>query len=213
MCRLIKFSQDEERCLKIASEVISEGGIVAYPTESYYALGVSAMNDAALARLFDLKKRPPDKALPLIVWSCQTLESLVKSIPDIAEELMNRYWPGPLTLIFDAVPDVSRILTGGTGRVAVRVPGKSIAYTLVSHLRIPLTATSANPSAMSPALDAKQVMEYFGKEIDLIIDGGVAPGGLPSTIVDVTARPPRVLRMGRIELTEQELVTGRYLKN
>ncbi len=196
----MKFSEDREDCLKKASTIVREGGLVAYPTESYYALGVSAMNGAALERLFALKKRPLDKALPLIIWSREAVDLLVKSIPDIADHLMKRYWPGPLTLIFDALPDIPPILTGETGKVAVRIPGDRISYALVSHLKMPLTATSANLSSMPPANDADAVAEYFGEGIDLIIDGGVSPGGLPSTIMDVTVQPPKVLRFGRVEI-------------
>jgi L-threonylcarbamoyladenylate synthase len=158
------------------------------------------MNGAALERLFALKKRPLDKALPLIIWSREAVDLLVKSIPDIADHLMKRYWPGPLTLIFDALPDIPPILTGETGKVAVRIPGDRISYALVSHLKMPLTATSANLSSMPPANDADAVAEYFGEGIDLIIDGGVSPGGLPSTIMDVTVQPPKVLRFGRVEI-------------
>lgn len=183
-----------------ASEILNSGGIVAYPTESFYALGVAALDECAARRLFELKRRPADKPLPVIVGDMTVLESIVRRVPTPARKLIKRFWPGPLTILFEAKDNVPILLTGGQGKVAVRVPGMSVALYLAAALKVPVTSTSANPSGSPPAVDAASVADYFGGDIDLIIDGGRTPGGKPSTIVDVTVDPPRILREGSIIL-------------
>lgn len=180
--------------------IVKSGGIIAYPTESFYALGVLATDEKALENLFLLKKRPAEKPLPLIVGGPEALAAVVKSVPELAVELMKRYWPGPLTIVFEAADNISDLLTAGTGRVAVRVPGESIALRLARQAGFPITATSANISSEPPADNTDAVLNYFGDGIDLIIDDGKTPGGRPSTIVDATVDPIRVLREGSILL-------------
>jgi L-threonylcarbamoyladenylate synthase len=165
---------------KEALRILKSGGIVAYSTESFYALGVIAADEDAVKRLFELKKRPAEKPLPIIVGDMDILVSIVKKIPEQ-----------------DSIPG---LLTGQTGKVAIRVPGKSAALYLAEAIKIPITATSANPSSLPPAEDTDAVINYFGDKVDLIIDAGKAPGGRPSTIVDVTVNPPKILREGRIIL-------------
>jgi L-threonylcarbamoyladenylate synthase len=114
---------------------------------------------------------------------------------------MGRFWPGPLTLIFHAKEGMSDFITAGTRNVAVRIPGDSFALELARVVNLPITATSANPSGKSPARDAETVSRYFGEEIDLIIDCGPAPGGLPSTIVDVTRDRIKIMREGMIRIS------------
>ena len=183
-----------------ALRILKSGGIIAYPTESSYALGVCAKDEGAVKKLFALKKRPADKPLPIIVGDRDILLSIVKKITDQAGDLMKRYWPGPLTLIFEARDTLPLLLTGGSGKVAVRIPGPGIALDMVRVLKMPVTATSANPSGGRPAITADEVLEYFGDSVDLIIDAGAAPGGMPSTIIDITVCPPVLLRRGRVVL-------------
>ena len=189
----------------IASEsldILRRGGIIAYSTESYYALGVLATDEAAVKKLIEIKNRPPEKPLPVIVGDMDTLKSIVKKIPDQANELIQRHWPGPLTIIFEAQANVPELLTAGTGKVAVRIPGESAALYLAKELKLPVTATSANPSSMQPADSPEMVKNYFGDDLDLLIDAGMLPGGKPSTIVDATVIPLKVLRKGKVELDE-----------
>lgn len=183
-----------------ALRILNSGGLIAYPTESFYALGVCATHEGAVKKLFALKKRPADKPLPIIVGDRDVLMSIVKKVPDQAGDLMKRYWPGPLTLIFEARDSIPPLLTGGSGKVAVRVPGPGIALDMVRMLKMPVTATSANPSGGRPAVTAGEVLEYFGDSVDLIIDSGITPGGMPSTIMDITVCPPLLLRRGRVVL-------------
>jgi L-threonylcarbamoyladenylate synthase len=181
-------------------KILQKGGIVAYPTESFYALGVLATDERAVRRLYELKKRPPDKPLPVIVGDMDILKSLVRCIPPQAEALIKRFWPGPLTLIFEAQDSIPVLLTGGTGKIAIRIPGESVALQLTKAVKLPITATSANLSSKPPAERCDEVINYFKDGVDLIIDGGKTPGGKPSTIVDITVTPLRVLREGSIPL-------------
>jgi L-threonylcarbamoyladenylate synthase len=138
--------------------------------------------------------------LPVIVGDLSTLQSVVRAIPGQAQSLIDKFWPGPLTLVFEAQSNLSELLTGSTGKVAVRIPGESVALYIAKEAGFPITATSANISAMAPAVDAKSVRKYFDDSLDLIINGANAPGGKSSTIVDITVSPPVVLRKGSIEL-------------
>ena len=181
-------------------EILKGGGVIAYPTESFYALGVLATDEKALEKLFLLKKRPLDKPMPLVVGGPEALEAVVKRVPERAVELMKRYWPGPLTIVFEAADNISDLLTAGTGKVAVRVPGESVALHLAREAGFPITATSANISTKPPADNPDAILDYFGDSIDLIIDAGKTPGGKPSTIVDATADELKILRKGSISL-------------
>jgi L-threonylcarbamoyladenylate synthase len=201
MIMIIPFNGNSSvKIIRDSLRILERGGIVAYPTESYYALGVLATDEKALENLFLLKKRPAEKPLPLIVGDMETLLSVVKRVPGRAAELMERYWPGPLTIIFEAADNISDLLTACTGRVAVRMPGESAALYLAREAGFPITATSANISSEPPADNIDAVLNYFGDSIDLIIDGGGTPGGKPSTIVDATTGTLKILREGRIAL-------------
>lgn len=179
-------------------KILEQGGIVAYPTESFYALGVKALNEPAVIKLFHLKKRPAEKAIPVIIGTRDLLETIVKTIPFQARGLMDKFWPGGLTLIFHAGEIVPDVLLGGGGKIAVRIPGDSFALAFAQASLFPITATSANMSGGKPSRRAQEVVQYFGKEVDLVIDQGETPGGKPSTILDVTVEPSRVIREGKI---------------
>jgi L-threonylcarbamoyladenylate synthase len=193
-----------EQVLRDASETLKAGGIVAYPTETFYGLGAKFDIEKALKKIYELKQRPDEKAMPLIIGNKELLSVITASVSNIAESLMNRFWPGPLTLILPAKENLSEFITGGTNTVAVRIPGESFALNLAKTANFPITATSANVSGTSPAQNAETVMSCFGDTIDLIIDGGTTPGGLPSTIVDATESEIRIMRDGVIK---KELLT------
>ena len=183
-----------------ALQVLAQGGIVSYASESFYALGVQAFDRNAVEKLFEIKQRPQEKPVPLIVGTMDVLRSVVKTVSPQAKELIDQYWPGPLTILFPAREKLPSLLTGATGNAALRIPGSGIALDLAKAFAAPLTATSANISGRPPAETPSDVRAYFGDTIDLIIDSGRAPGGQPSTIVDVTVNPPVILRQGRIVL-------------
>jgi L-threonylcarbamoyladenylate synthase len=181
--------------LEEAVAVLRAGGILAYPTETFYALGSRFDNEAALERIFALKGRPTGKPLSLIISSAEMLSLVARVVPDIARPLMGRFWPGPVTIVFPARDDLSPYITF-RGRVAVRVPGESFGLSLARSAGFPVTATSANLSGAPPAGDAEAVRNMFPGGIDLLVDGGRTPGGLPSTVLDVSGGAVDILRHG-----------------
>lgn len=195
--RLIRAESLE--ALPEAVRVLSEGGIIAFPTETYYALGARFDDDAAVRRIYRVKGRPRDKAMPIIIGSAEGLAALGAEPNEMDLYLMKKYWPGPLTLLMGTETELSDLIVSG-GKVAVRVPGESFALQLAREAGFPITATSANPTGSPPARDVGQVMRYFDETLDLLIDGGSAPGGMPSTIVDTEGYEITVLRPGAVEL-------------
>ncbi|VAV84294.1 TsaC protein (YrdC domain) required for threonylcarbamoyladenosine t(6)A37 modification in tRNA [hydrothermal vent metagenome] len=185
-----------------AVAVYKAGGIIAYPTESFYGLGVDPYNEAAVEKLFLLKGRPADKPIPLIVSDMKMVEAIASDLSPVTRKVMERHWPGPLTIIIKAKEGLPKRLTAGTNLIAIRIPGSETARRLVEAIGAPLTTTSANPSNMMPATTAEMVDGYLGDMLDLIIDGGSLPGGLPSTIIDLTRDEPRLVRKGLLPFSE-----------
>lgn len=196
--------EDIDKTLKRLSSALTQGDIIAFPTETFYALGARYDHGAAIERLYALKNRPRDKAMPLLIGHKRLLNLIAAEVPPVAEHLMDRFWPGPLTLVLRAKETLLPHITAGTNKVAVRVPGSSFALTLAAALDIPITATSANVSSRPPADSAETVLDYFGDNIDILIDCGRSPGILASTIVDVTGSVPVILRHGTI--SEKEII-------
>lgn len=191
--------ENREEVLAAAVAVLERGGIVAYPTETLYGLGVKYDNREALDRLYDLKKRPSEKAMPLIIARRDQLALLAASVSDEAGALMCKFWPGPLTLVLEARAGLPERITAA-GRVAVRIPGASFALSLAARAGFPLTATSANVSGRPPARDVGAIIDYFDATVDLIIDGGVLSAAEPSTLADVAGGGVRILRNGAVKL-------------
>ena len=189
---------NEEELIQKAIDVLNGEGVVAFPTETFYALGAIYDREEALKRLYELKRRPFEKAIPVMIGSTEQLALIATDVPEEAGRLMEKYWPGPLTIVLDAGEGLNRYLTAGTDKVAVRIPGESFALDLVRKAGFPITATSANPSGVPPAEDAQAVLKYFGETLDLIVDGGQTPGGVPSTIIEIVKGEVKLLRKGRI---------------
>ncbi len=189
--------------LEAASQAIIGTGIAAVPTETFYGLCARYDSPAVLKRLYAMKGRPKDRAIPLIIGDETMLRLVAAAVTGMAERLVQRFWPGPLTLLLDARADLPELITAGTGKVAVRVPGTSFALDLVRTLGVPLTATSANISGLPPAETAQEVIQYFRDAIDVVVDGGKTPGGMPSTIVEVTGGRVKIARPGKI--SEEEI--------
>ena len=186
--------------LERAAETLRGGGLVAFPTESFYGLGAHALDPRAVARVFAVKGRPESKPLLVLVDSAAMAEALAAEIPPGARELMARHWPGPLTLVLRAAAGVPESLTAGTGALGVRMPGHPVALALVRAARFAVTAPSANPSGAAPPTTAEAVLRYFDGALDLVVDGGPTAGGGGSTIADCTVWPPRLLRAGPVPL-------------
>ena len=189
----------ERAALRTAAAVLERGGVVAFPTETFYGLGAAALDRAALRRVFELKRRPETKPVLLLVDSIAMAET-VGQVSAQARALMSRHWPGALTLVLRARPGVPQDVTAGTGTVGVRLSPHPVARGLVGALGAPVTAPSANPSGLEPPTTASAVLAYFGDAVDLVLDGGPTAGGEASTVLDTTVEPPRVLRRGAVKV-------------
>jgi L-threonylcarbamoyladenylate synthase len=199
--RFIDPNDPDSLVLQDAAGCLREHGLVAFPTETFYGLGANAMDRESVRRVFEVKGRSESKPLLVLVDSVTMAESLASEVSNAARGLMNRYWPGPLTLVFRAVPGIPSELTAGTGTIGIRMPGHRVALELVRVFGLPITAPSANPSGEPPPTTAQAVLEKLTGSVDLILDGGPTAGGLPSTVLDVSVSPPRLLRQGAVTIS------------
>jgi L-threonylcarbamoyladenylate synthase len=187
------------------SAALQHHGVVAIPTETYYGLGVNPFDAAALRRIAAVKGRPDGKPILVLIGDAAQLESLVASRPPAAEVLMKRCWPGPLTIVFPAGPELPVELTAGTGTVGVRWTSCAALAEILVRVG-PLTGTSANRSGTAPFRTAAEVERALGGDIDLIVDAGTTPGGLPSTVVHVAPEGAEMVREGAIASSVVERV-------
>lgn len=197
-----------EHSITKAVQIIKAGGVVAFPTETYYGLAVDPDNETALRKLYRLKQRLSGKPLLVLIENSTDIYSVARDVPDLFKPLMDKYWPGPLTLVFSAKKSLSPILTGNSDTVGVRVSSHPIAGALVRATGKPVTATSANLSGQSPARSAEDVYNIFGDSVDFILDGGEAGGGLCSTIAGLKDEVLTIFREGQVDL-KVELPTKR----
>ena len=184
--------------LNRAVAVLNKGGVVAFPTETYYGLAVDPLNPLALNLLFSLKQRDIAKPILTLVDDRESLSSLVQEVPVMYLRLMEKFWPGPLTLIFKAKVNLPTLLTAGTSTIGVRQSSHPFARQLLRAFGRPITATSANISGQDAAVDAYGVKAQFGNRIDMVFDGGKAPGVLGSTIVGHEGSKLKLIREGII---------------
>ena len=184
--------------LNKARQVLLAGGVVAYPTESFYGLAVDIENEKAIEKLFALKQRDKDNPILIILHEIAALKEYAEDIPDEAVRLIAAFWPGGLTMVFKAGRKISPLLTANTGKIGIRYSSHPVATALAKSIGRPVTGTSSNISGYPPCKRAKEVFEYFGETIDLILDSGPTQGGQGSTILDITARPYSVLREGMV---------------
>ncbi len=192
----------DPRALDEAVRVLAIGGVVAYPTETFYGLGVRFDNVTALEKLASLKGRAAGKAFPLIVGDEAVLALVAAEVGEQAEALISVYWPGALTILFPVRPGLPERISANR-KVAVRMPGGAFALTLAKAAGVPVTSTSANPGAMYPPVTAGEVMRYFmAGGVDLLIDGGTTAGGEPSTIVDASGPEIKLVRKGAVRLID-----------
>lgn len=187
-----------QKGIETAKKTILSGGLVAFPTESFYGLGVNSLDQKAIRRLFQVKKRRSNQPILILLPSLESLDQYALNIPGTAYKLIERFWPGGLTLIFQAAPGISPLLTAGTGKIGIRLSGHPVAAALVKAVGLPLTATSANLSGRPPCSGADEVLKSLGQSIDIILDGGRTTGKIGSTLMDVTVDPPQVLRQGMV---------------
>ncbi len=190
--------EEREAGLAEACEVLRRGGLVAFPTETFYGLAADPRQDHALMRLFAVKRRSPELPLLLLLPSRERVDGYAARTPASAQRLMDRFWPGGLTLVFEALPSLSPLLTAGTGTIGLRLSSRPLAVDLARRFGSAVTGTSANPSGLPPACTAREVAAFLSCEPALILDGGATPGGPGSTVLDVTVDPPRILREGQV---------------
>lgn len=210
MLEILKIGADhsEEKILTQAAEILAGGGIIAYPTETFYGLGADATNHEAIQKIFTVKGRDFKNPVSLIIANKDDIKPLVQDVPDTAKKLMDKFWPGALTIVFSASNSVFSLLTAGSGKIGLRISSHPVALGIVQKLKKPLTATSANQSGMPECTGASEVARQIGDKIDAIVDGGHTKGEKASTLIDVTCNPPVILRQGAIERETIE----RYIK-
>ncbi len=189
-----------------AADIIRNGDVVVFPTRNLYGLGADAFNPDAVARVFQIKRRPPDKPVSILIPSCRDIDRLVTDIPAVALKLMDRFWPGRITLVFPARSDVSPALTADTGKIGIRIPHHPAAVALIAALDCPLTGTSANLSGMPGVQRIGDLSHAIIDSVDLVLDAGDLKVGVGSTVVDVTKDPPQVLREGEVSMRELEAI-------
>ena len=188
----------ESASLDRAAEVLRQGRILAYPTETLYGLGVDPFREESLEGLYRLKGRPAGSPLSVLVRDLAMLQDLVEEVSPSAGQLINSFLPGPLTVVLPARSHLPPRLTGGTGKIGIRISSHPLLTHLFERYPFPITTTSANPSGRPNARDGSQVLAYFPEGIDCILDAGTVTGGIGSTVVDVSEERPRILREGAI---------------
>lgn len=182
--------------LEFAARLLRERKLVAFPTDTVYGLGTLAFDGVTALKLYIAKERPPEKAIPILIADRADLDLVALEIPPIAYRLIDRFWPGALTLVLPKQPRVP-IEVSATETVAVRMPDLDLTRALI-RLTGPLAVTSANRSSGPNPRSAREVLDQLGGRIEAIVDGGVTPGGVPSTVLDCTQSPPHVLRAGAL---------------
>ena len=201
--------QPDAASIALAADILRGGGLVAFPTETVYGLGADACDERAVARIYAAKGRPPTNPIIVHTHDGSSARALTTAWPPQADALAKRFWPGPLTLVLPKSHAIPAIVTAGGPTVAVRVPAHPVALALLRAAGIPLAAPSANRSfALSPTR-CEHVLRDLDGRVDLVIDGGPTPGGIESTVLDVTDSPACILRPGLVSRADIEAVIGR----
>jgi len=206
--RILNWYESPDQILAIVADCLRHGGLVAFPTDTLYGLGVDAADDEAVQKLFQAKRRASASPLPILVADFEQAATLVESMAVLALKLGDLYWPGPLTMVLHrALRFQSPALAGGDS-VAVRVPDHVVPLALIRALGRPITGTSANRSGGPAPHTAIEVVEQLDDDVDVVVDAGPCPIGVESTVVDLRNKTPRVLREGAIRREELEAATG-----
>ena len=199
---------DSEETRENAARVVASGGVIAFRTDTFYGLGANPLNAKAVQRIRAIKGRDEGKPILLLIGELREVKRLTEFEPPLFRVIATHLWPGPLTIVLPAIKALPYEVTVGSGSIGLRLPDEDSLRELLMTCGGALTATSANPSGSEPATSALQVAEYFPTGIDLIIDGGVVTTTQPSTVIDVTSDPPRIIREGAISRTELEAISG-----
>jgi L-threonylcarbamoyladenylate synthase len=191
------------------ARLLRQGGVVAYPTETFYGLGALVTHPEALRRLAGAKLRPGGQPLPLIAGDLAQVEGVASLSAPLARALAGRFWPGALTLVLPAAPGLDPLVRGGDGTVAIRIPGSEVARALALAAGAPLVSTSANLAGEPPPAAAGELSPILRSRLDAVLDAGPTPGGTPSTIVAVAGDTARLLRAGAVPWSQVEAAAAR----
>lgn len=205
MCKTLLLDKSQ---VDIAGEIIKNGGLAAFPTETVYGLGANAFDENAVRNIYKAKGRPCDNPLIVHIADKNMLCDLVKNIPPKAYELMDKFWPGPLTVIMEKTDKVPSVVSGGLNTVAIRMPANEIALELIKKSGVPIAAPSANTSGKPSPTKAQYVMDDMSGKIDAVIDGGGCSVGLESTVLDMSGDVPALLRPGGVTYEQLTEVLG-----
>ncbi len=188
----------EAAVVQTAADVLRQGGLVAYPTETVYGLAASAFLVDSVARVFEAKQRPFHQALPVQIADTRDIGTLARDIPPEAQSLIDAFFPGPLTLVLERLPSVSLLVTGGSDTLGLRMPDHAVPLAVMRAVGAPLVCPSANLTGRRSPMSAADVLEDLDGLIDLVLDGGPTQDRVASTVLDVSVRPARLLREGKI---------------
>jgi L-threonylcarbamoyladenylate synthase len=194
----IDHAHPQDEIIGKAVKILRDGGVIAYPTETFYGLAADAENEQAIKKIFHVKGREFRNPIALIIGDEKPLDGLVNGIPPVGRLLADTFWPGPLTLVMQAKAAVSPRLTAGSGKVGIWISSHPLAKALAIAFGGAITATSANLSGASECRTAQEVLDQLKDSVDAVLDGGITPGGAGSTFVDITTEPVTVLREGAI---------------
>lgn len=202
--RVIKINKDniEKKLIQEAANIIKNGGLVAFPTETVYGLGANGLDENAVRKIFKAKGRPQDNPLILHIHSMEQIKELVREIPDLSIKVMGEFWPGPLTILFKRSSKVPDIITAGLDTVALRMPKNDIALGIIKASNCPIAAPSANTSGRPSPTSSDHVIQDLMGKADMIIDGGITGIGLESTVLDLSGDIPMILRPGGVTLED-----------
>jgi L-threonylcarbamoyladenylate synthase len=200
--RKINATIPEPEIIAEAAAVIRQGRVLAFPTRCLYGLGADAFNAEAVERAVKIKQRSEQNPILVLIDSKKQLESLVMHIPSAADAIMEAFWPGRVTLVFEARNSLPDQLTAQTGKIGVRLPGHPVAAAIVQQVKGPVTGTSANISGQPGCYRAQDLDPTIASQLGFILDAGTLAGGIGSTVVDVTVTPPRILREGQVTAGE-----------
>ncbi len=194
--------------LDLCRAAFERGGLVAFPTDTVYGVGADAGSPAAVARLFAAKRRPATRPLPVLIAGSPGLLDCCSDLPDAAVALAREFWPGPLTIIVQRSPLICPEAVAGGDTVGLRVPDLRLARQVLSAVSGPMAVTSANLSGEESTTSPAEVLRTLGPSLDVLIDASVPGSGMPSTVIDLTHSPPRLLRKGAITLEQLEAAIG-----
>jgi L-threonylcarbamoyladenylate synthase len=190
------------RAVAQAIDILRHGEVIAFPTDTVYGVGAHAFQPEAVARLYAVKGRPAHLAIPLLLPNMEAMRDVCTDIPSVAWDLAECFWPGGLSLVLRRASVVPDAVTAGSPTVAVRLPDHALVRELCRRLGAPLAATSANRHGQPPPVTASEVVAVLAGRIPLVLDGGPCPGGVASTVLDLTVSPPQILRSGPISVEQ-----------